>query len=1149
MRLKKIKLAGFKSFVDPTSIPFPHDMTAIVGPNGCGKSNVIDAVRWVLGESSAKNLRGDAMTDVIFNGSSARKPVSQCSVELVFDNSSGRLQGEYANYNELSVKRLVTREAQSFYFLNSQKCRRKDVTDLFLGTGLGPRSYAIIEQGMISRLIESKPHELRVFIEEAAGISKYKERRKETESRIRHTTENLERLNDVLHELGQQIEKLQRQAAAAKRYSELKHTERTLKGELAVIRWKQFDDKRSQLEQQAEELALSVEDALAGQSGNESKLIELKVEQQRLQLVLSDIQQAQFALNTDITRAEQNQLHSKQRQHALTEEIEQLKSAKEELEQNLFEDEQLIEQVSEQFTLIEEQLEVQSEIEFQANETFMELDDAVTRAKSEFQSKHSGVEALKLKLAELSSELASKQSLSARTQVRIEELNNEVNTLNEEVDDEIDTVQANVEQLSLLIDEQQATIDQVSEQKEALEDTISTLQEQIQRAASSLASLKAQSKGLQQVIQARNALSGNKQAWLDTHRADLIDLWDWLSVEPGWEKAVELIFKHWCDGYLVVKRASWNEGAPISLLVLDEFVTDKKPGSVASKILNNTVPDFLNYIQCADEQAGLSHSVLGVIEKTGNWTGTGWQLAYQMDSELSLIELANQKTQVEAHIDEVQVSQAELESQLDAIKQQRQLVDDSLHQKTQHLVDLKNQHTTLQTQITVLENKHALRNTQREKLKDELSKQQQLLENELEQISQLSDQVEECELEYEDDVEQHVVLQQNLDNQVVKFEQAKANFDQTKQQILQLNMQYQDLERQKDKALQTKQRSLIQLDNQNARLEALNQELNGLTEPAADLEERMQIWLEQREELVMSQTEAQNLLADTESQMSLINQEYKTVADRVQSKRQELESVRLSLEGVKVNAENQLEALKQLDQTLLDVLDRLSAEADEVQWQSQLDKTTSAISRLGAVNLAAVEEYQAQSERKAHLDEQYEDLQNALETLEQAIRKIDRETRGRFKTTFEQVNHDFQRLFPKVFEGGSATLELTGDDLLETGVSIMAQPPGKKNSTIHLLSGGEKALAALSLVFSIFRLNPAPFCLLDEVDAPLDDANVGRFCNLVSEMSSSVQFIYITHNKIAMEMASHLTGVTMAEPGVSRMVAVDVDEAVALAAL
>jgi chromosome segregation protein len=377
----------------------------------------------------------------------------------------------------------------------------------------------------------------------------------------------------------------------------------------------------------------------------------------------------------------------------------------------------------------------------------------------------------------------------------------------------------------------------------------------------------------------------------------------------------------------------------------------------------------------------------------------------------------------------------------------------------------------------------------------------------------------------------------------------KQQYEQCKQELTQLSLKHQELMRQRETIQNTQHRSATQLESMMSRQTLLLAELEELIAPLETLEEQMQIWLEQREELTIEQQVTQEALTETENTIATISDEYKVVADKVEAKREELASVKLELEGIKVNAENQLDVLRQMEQNLGTILQSLAADAEENSWQRERDKTTSAISRLGAVNLAAVDEFEAATERKLHLDTQYQDLHDALETLEQAIRKIDRETRGRFKTTFEQVNGDFQHLFPKVFEGGSATLELTGEDLLETGVSIMAQPPGKKNSTIHLLSGGEKALAALSLVFSIFRLNPAPFCLLDEVDAPLDDANVGRFCNLVSEMSNSVQFIYITHNKIAMEMASHLTGVTMAEPGVSRMVAVDVEEAVALAAL
>ncbi|MDF2177231.1 chromosome segregation protein SMC [Aliiglaciecola sp. CAU 1673] len=1158
MRLKKIKLAGFKSFVDPTSIPFPEDMTAIVGPNGCGKSNVIDAVRWVLGESSAKNLRGDAMTDVIFNGSSARKPVSQCSVELVFDNSSGRIQGEYANYNELAVKRVVTRDGQSLYYLNASKCRRRDVTDLFLGTGLGPRSYAIIEQGMISRLIESKPQELRVFIEEAAGISKYKERRRETENRIRHTRENLERLNDVRGELAQQLEKLQRQAHAAKRYKELKAKERQLKGELAAIRWLKHSNKIAQLELQIAVQENQIEEVIAHQRGEESGMLHYQEREQDLKQQLSDVQNQYFQVGNQITRLEQSQIHAKKRQQQLADELSRLSVQMEELSLNLTQDEELLAQANAQLDEVAPELEIRLEQAYQAEE-------ALTQAEQDWQSQSQAWQARERQYLDAQQQLKSRQSqvqsqqtLIAREAQRISELRRELNDLSD----------------AQLEPQQTALSERARDAKTALQNgqtKLQALQADYERQAQHIKALQAQqfeAKGQLQHSQARLAsLQSLQQGDVEQSQAleDYLGslpespeiAWHSLVAEPGWEKALETALGHWLNAPLVaVGQISAIEGS--RWLLKDKFSPKKPADSLAAKVKNEKVPGWLCDIQVLEKDSELAmrqanllpHQSL--ITQSGHWYGPDWQLLGPSQGQTGVLERAKQIQELEETCREQQQLTVSLQQQLQSAEEEHQQLAIALEQERSATLTLERQLMAVEQELSVLRQQSQAMQVQRQRLSAQIETQVQQLDEDQLQLAAL---MEECEslqesLENEQDPlteihAQREQLSQQLNHKRNQVQQLKDKRHQLELNVQGLKAQVQNL----SQNLQRQRRDKEAMATRQAQLQAEQQES---TSPLNDQGDELQQLLEQRLIIEEQQADLAAKLSEVDDWLRAAQKGQQGTQSKIQKMRDEQQSLQLECEGYRVRANGVLEQLEESGQSLKPLLEQLrqmAQEPDEDSWQQELDKTVAAVGRLGAVNLAAVEEYDIQAQRKQHLDEQHEDLSGALETLEGAIRKIDKETKTRFKDTFERVNDDLKMLFPKVFGGGSAYLELTDDDLLETGVSIMARPPGKKNSTIHLLSGGEKALTALSLVFAIFRLNPAPFCLLDEVDAPLDDANVGRFCKLVSEMSRTVQFIYITHNKIAMEMATHLTGVTMAEPGVSRMVAVDVDEAVALAEL
>lgn len=1153
MRLKRMRLAGFKSFVDPTNIPFPDDMTAIVGPNGCGKSNVIDAVRWVLGESSAKNLRGDAMTDVIFNGSSSRRPVSQCSVELVFDNSSQRIQGEYAAYNEISVKRLVTREATSTYFLNGAKCRRRDVTDLFLGTGLGPRSYAIIEQGMISRLIESKPQELRVFIEEAAGVSKYKERRRETENRIRHTRDNLDRLGDVRSELGQQLEKLQRQAAAAKRYTELKAKERTYKGQLAVIRWLKHGDKIADLEHQIQQKETEIEAYIAKQRGDEKEITTFKEQLADIKQQLSDYQHQFYLLGNEITRLEQNKVFRLQRESQLNEEIGSAEMLLEQLDEKLLQAEEKTLQFEEQLEMLEPEESILGERLLEAEDALSEMQEKWAARQKDWRSKDQQFMHLKQQAQARHSKIQGLLQIQLRTEKRIIDLKREVaQGLDPSVLEELETARDTQISVKMALEELAESQEELSMLKADAHNQFVTTGNQRTEAQKNVNKLESKIDSLNHIYQRQFATEGGTKNWLAIQQ-DATPLWEYLQVDEDWRYGVETAMQQWRNTWIFSDGEVLDLPAGLKGFFSERMTQNKPPGSLAQKCHNDKVPEWLTRIEAlesddlASERAKTLANGFSVMTKSGCWHGEDWVVNGMDKSHISPLQQKAEINELEAQLLAQTAGLDSLNAQYEAAETDYKSIEEQLSKAglELHAKKLESQH--LKQQIHLLDNQVSQHKRKQAQLNEELSEQEEQLEEEKLQLEELSIELEELELQVEElAVDQEDIEQQRYQHEE-KIETARHHVEQIKNQQHSMALRLQDIRFQLD----ANQKALVSGKTEHGRtrekLTKLQTELTELQAPGEDQQDKLESLLQEKDHLSELQNALKQEQQKVEEQLAESEKGQVGVQQQVDKMRGEMQSLELEIERNRTRANTFVEQLQEMQQSLKTILENLPEEYDEEEWRETLEKTTSALQRLGAVNLAAVEEFEVQSERKQHLDTQNEDLEAALETLENAIRKIDKETKTRFKETFDKVNDDVKMLFPKVFGGGAAWLELTGDDLLETGVTIMARPPGKKNSTIHLLSGGEKALTALSLVFAIFRLNPAPFCLLDEVDAPLDDANVGRFCKLVSEMSKTVQFIFITHNKIAMEMAYHLTGVTMAEPGVSRIVAVDVEEAVAIA--
>lgn len=1166
MRLKCIKLAGFKSFVDPTTVYFPTNMGAVVGPNGCGKSNIIDAVRWVMGESSAKNLRGESMTDVIFNGSNTRKPVGQASIELIFDNSAGTLKGEYAGYSEISIRRKVTREAQNQYYLNGTKCRRRDITDIFLGTGLGPRSYSIIEQGMISKLIEAKPDELRLFIEEAAGISKYKERRRETENRIRRTQDNLARLTDLREELERQLAHLHRQAQSAEKYKEYKAEERQLKAQLQALRWQALDGQAGEREHRVRDLEIALEALIAEQRNADAEMEKRRDEHADLTETFNRVQARYYSVGADISRIEQLLEFNRDRQRQVREDLEQTEQAWQEAQSHLTQDQALLADLRSELASIEPELELAAA----ADE---DTADQLHSAEEAMQNWQSAWDQFNQQAASPRQQAEVEQSRIRHLEQAVERLGERIQRLEDEraglssgpLDEELAELAERLAELDLRQETEQESLADLGERIAQERDTLTALtQEQnirrgeIQRQSGRMASLEA----LQQAALEQGA--GVRQWLRDQGLEDRPQLASLLKVEPGWEQAVETVLGDDLQAIslddLEALGAALPEFAQGALRLLDGSTSELSEGGGGSLLDKVRAPlDLRPWLAAVRTVGSLGEAFTrrrslavheSLITPDGHWIGPNWlRLQRGEDNGAGVLARQQELEQLSALADQQQAALdagedrlAQLRDTIRQLEQQRDGLQQSQGRLTREQGDLKAQWSARQVRLEQV-------SARRERIGQELEDIRAQRAEELEQIGEARLALQGALDRMAEDAAQREALLSQRDQVREALDHARQHARQQKDRAHQLALRAQSLRAQQDSTVQGLERLEAQVERLAERREQLQMALEESQAPEEDQRMELEALLEQRLEVERELAAARQALEAVDQQMREQDRRRSQAEQQAQVLRTQLDEQRLLARDLQTRRAGLAEQLLEAGYDLKGVLATLPEGASEAEWEQTLAQLDARIQRLGAINLAAIDEYQQQSERKRYLDAQNGDLVDALDTLEQVIRKIDKETRNRFKETFDKVNHGLQTLFPKVFGGGHAYLELTGDDLLETGVAIMARPPGKKNSTIHLLSGGEKALTAIALVFSIFQLNPAPFCMLDEVDAPLDDANVGRYARIVKEMSSRVQFIYITHNKIAMEMADQLLGVTMHEPGCSRLVTVNVEEAAALAAV
>ncbi len=1142
MRLSRVKLSGFKSFVDPTTFVLTGKLNGIVGPNGCGKSNIIDAVRWVMGESSAKQLRGESMSDVIFNGSERRKPAGMASIELIFENEEGRLGGKWAEYREISVRRTLDREGKSQYFLNGTRCRRRDITDIFLGTGLGPRSYAIIEQGMISRIVESKADDLRSFFEEAANISKYKERRHETALRIEHTRDNLERLTDIRSELGKQLTKLERQAATAMKYQALKEEARAL-GYVEVA---------SQKADIEAEIAYLLES-----STQEYEAFQLSVaEFNQVTTALSSQKQAFEALEQTVSQKNSELYPYKQRVDHLKHEIIRIRAleAKElesqaewqengvRLETELASSLEVLEELQQKLEEVQFIAESESEQLWGEEEALSELEQSVEALQAEY-----------IAIRDQISEIKQKLELNRHTKQyqleRAKAMDEEHNTL---AKSELPAEDPASDE-ALLMEE---TLIIQQENQAQLESSIEAIQTEINTLSQGITNLEKEQRTL---LASRNQLAGEvsmlEKMNLSDDKEAQSPLFEHLKVSDGWNGAVDTALRH---QLLLSTRRQRGESYiagempyQYSAQHLGYYVeSDLALGSLLSHIyaFDDTTLDLLSlekdpHFIALRERLAL-HEMIAT--KSGLLFGPDWAIYSTEEANFGI--LARQRSLEKAKV-EIQEVDARLEISDETLYEKearREALQQGLSEKQKQLQQLAREVFDLEKKLSLVLQAKDHQAKERHRIESRLAvltKEQALNQ---ESLSALEVEIEAGEKAYAELEQRWQALSAKFDEEKRHYEARRKAFDQRKSHHLEQKRQGEQLQLQMTLHQERKNRAESELAHLRSRLES-QQTQSDYGAQVAEIEESLLIAEEDLCQFEASLTDLHHHFETAKASIRELEGRKAIQEERLNAQKGALNQ--FSIREAELNTKLSI-IMEQWDQLQLEMspeeMSTAMAQYSELataELKAALERTQNAIQKIGAVNLVAITECEELRERKSYLDTQNEDLEAALTMLEKAIKEIDDETRHRFMETFNAVNEDFSRLFPRLFGGGKAYLALTEDDALTSGVNIIAHPPGKKPGTIHLLSGGEKALTAMALVFAIFNLNPAPFCMLDEVDAPLDEANVRRLGELIDEMSEKVQFIFITHNKATMTISDSLIGVTMAEPGVSRLVSVSLKDA------
>lgn len=1168
MRLNQIKLAGFKSFAEPTTFQLPGQRVGVVGPNGCGKSNIMDAVRWVLGESKASELRGESMQDVIFNGSGQRKPASRASVELVFDNSSARAGGQWNAFSEIAVKRVLTRDGTSSYFINNQPVRRRDVQDVFLGTGLGPRAYAIIGQGTISRIIESRPEELRLFLEEAAGVSKYKERRRETENRLKDTRENLTRVEDILRELNLNLEKLEKQAEVAAAYRRLQDDGTTKLHQLWFLKARDAAGE----EERVKAAVLAATNVL------EQRLAELR----HVEAELEQLRQAHYEASDELHARQGSLSEAALEVSRLEERIRYVVDGRQRAEQRLaaldaqnegWRERQAaaeaeLEDIAGQIVAADEEADV---LVAQAEDQGLELpalEDGLRAAQADANRQRNAVTQVQQQIQVLAADSRNLDEQARQLRTRRERLAGERQQLQAPDTARLDALREDEAVAAARHEEAEGRLHELSEQVPALDEQRRAAQAAVNRENARQADIAARLEALR-TLQEKVQTEGKLKPWLERHGlTGMQGLWRQVHIEPGWETALEAALRERLNalavGRLDTVRAFAADAPPAKLAfyalpsgaiasthaTLPRLADLLRLGDAGLKAL---LGDWLEGVYTADSldaalaaRGQLTHGEV-VMTREGHAVSQYAVAFYAPDSEQAGLLARAQEIE---NLDRQQRAQTLIaeETRTQSVRLEAAYTEASgrLSAARREAAEAQNRAHALHVELLRLSQQAEAALQRREQLGDELAEIDAQMEAIEERRAVGEARFEELDVELGDAQQRHADLEDEVIAADRRLADAREQQRALERQAQEARFQARSLAARRDELQRSLETAAAQIAANEQAAEQIRTELAGFDDAAAEagLQEALALRLDRERELGAARSRYDDLSA----QMRRADEQRLGLEHGMAPLREQITKLQLEQQAAQLGGAQYLEQL-QAAEVDLEALATGIEQGGVKLWglQTEIDRINREIAALGAVNLAALDELSASRERKTFLDAQLADLTDAITTLEDAIRKIDLETRDLLGSTFNQVNEHFGRMFPSLFGGGQARLVMTGDEILDAGVQVMAQPPGKKNSTIHLLSGGEKALTAIALVFAIFQLNPAPFCLLDEVDAPLDDANTERYRNLVTEMSAGTQFLFISHNKIAMEMAEQLIGVTMQEQGVSRIVAVDMEAAIGFA--
>jgi chromosome segregation protein len=1168
LRLTSVKLSGFKSFVDPTSIAVPGQLVGVVGPNGCGKSNVIDAVRWVLGESSAKQLRGEHMHDVIFNGSAERKPVGRASVELVFDNTLGRIGGPWAGYAEISVKRVLTREGDSSYYLNGQHVRRRDVQDIFLGTGLGPRAYSIIEQGMISRVITSKPEELRVFLEEAAGVSKYRERRRETELRLEDTRENLSRVADIQAELASQLEHLAQQAEVAAKYQDLQAQLALNHNLLAFTRLREAEQARNRYTNEVQKVTVAVEAEMAKLRESERALEELRGRHYEGTDHLQELQGALYAANAEVQSLEQEINFLAENRRRMGAQLEALSREALEVQRRIDEADaergRCQAQIdTAQASIAEREAELASarealpaaEAAAQQAGAEVRVTEAEMNAAEQAQGVHETRESHALKL--LSQFEARKNRLKQENMALVFPEPAKLAA----IEAQRAAVAARVAELDAAQREAEARLPQLEEGRR---ETGTRLQE----ATRELAGLEASLKALE-AQQARLDTDSKLKDWVASHALERGErLWQAIHVEAGWDDAVEAALGVRLNAVKLADAAELppllQDAPPGNFAVFVERGAPESAGPAShlrplASVVSSARAGVMAYLRDALAQVfilpeGEDGMALArvlpagglLVDRSGHLFSRQGVVFHGPQSELhGVLQRQRDIEDLQARIPERSGARADVEAALRAVEQASKEAQEQVRALRDELSRARQENHSLEVESLKLTQSSQQAQSRREAIREELASIEEEEGRERLEMSEAQHALQEGSRRIEEVVQRLQGLEAGEKESRAQLEAARAAVSAAERALAEA--QYHERSCHEKVASHTRMAASL-----GERLAALSTNQEGVTAELAQLEEgqvreklQAALTLKSARERVLADARAG--LEQVTEQLRALEEGRMTVEQSLGPLRERITELRVREQEAATHAEQHAQQLQEAGVTREEMAEQIEKRVRSSGMQAEINRLTEEIAALGAVNLAALSELGTAQERKNFLDAQANDLTQAVQTLESAIKRIDRETRELLQETFEIVSRNFSEMFPALFGGGQASLRLTGEEILDAGLQVFAQPPGKKNQSIQLLSGGEKALTAIALVFSLFKLNPAPFCLLDEVDAPLDDPNTERFCELVRQMSAQTQFLFITHNKITMELASQLVGVTMPEPGVSRIVEVDIEAAMELA--